>query len=211
MAVCLRAPPLGFQPKIPIYRTSLSLLDLLQTPADTDVTFRKSISGVVAMTERFGIQDHDAQLTQHAAQNPTPQGTFQNISGGDYYVPPDSGSTPSYSSSSTGYVGSSAPAFTGPYIKGFIAPVLLALFFGPFGLFYTTWKGALVLLLLCGLAGVAMGGLNFVNNDVVIFQLSIVARPVSIVWTILARRAYNRREIARHAASLGANQVDAEK
>ena len=163
------------------------------------------------MTERFGIQDHSAQLTQHALQNPTPQGTFQNISGGDYYLPPDNSSSTSYSGDCSDYVVSSAPAFTGPYTKGFIAPVLLALLFGPFGLFYTTWKGALVLLLLCGLAGLAMAGPHFVNNDVVIFQLSLVARPVSIVWAIFARRAYNRREIARHTASMEVELPETEK
>jgi hypothetical protein len=163
------------------------------------------------MTERFGIQDHSPQLTQHALQNPTPQGTFQNISGGDYYSPPAGDSSPGYSGDSSDYIGSSVPAFTGPYTKGYIAPVMLALLFGPFGLFYTTWKGALVLLLLCGLAGLAMAGPNFVNNDVIIFQLSLVARPVSIVWTIFARRAYNRREIARYAASEEPKILETEK
>jgi hypothetical protein len=157
------------------------------------------------MTERFGIQDHSPQLTQHAPQNPTPQSTFQNISGGDYYSPPAHNFSPGYSG------GSSVPAFTGPYTKGYIVPVMLALLFGPFGLFFTTWKGALFLLLLFGMAGFAMAGPNFVNNDVVIFELSLVARPVSIVWTIFARRAYNRRELARYAASEGTKILETEK
>jgi hypothetical protein len=147
------------------------------------------------MVERFGIQDHDARLTQHAQQNPTNSSGFQNLGGGDAAAP---------SSPSGGY-------FPGPRMiiatfravhegrkripKRMWLGIVLALVFGPFGLIYATWTGAVVLTGLTILAGFIRGGGHWaaLDSDGVmqpIWRLAVVA---AVLWMIMAIRAHNAR------------------
>ena len=134
------------------------------------------------MTERFGIQDHDRQAGPQTMQNPTNPGTFQNISGGG-----DGG----MSWGTLGRFGggwSPDPnwrGYEGPFVpreKKLLVAIILAGIFGPFGLAYTTWRGAGVMLLLAGIcARITSGG-----NDGWVWPAMVVG---SIAWTIFAARA----------------------
>jgi hypothetical protein len=147
------------------------------------------------MTERFGIQDHDPRLTQHAQQNPTNQGTFRNIGDGGADTPPPS---------------PSGGDFPGPRLifatlralraarklrrRNLVIAAVLALIFGPFGMIYTTWMGAAIVFGLSALAGyVRGGGMAALDNDVVMQPIWRYAVIVSVIWTLLAARAHNAR------------------
>lgn len=147
------------------------------------------------MVERFGIQDHDPQQTQHALQNPTNQGSFQNISGpgGDYPQ------TVQY----TGRVANFTTwdiiklLWKGPPIpqpKSMVKAVLLAFFFGPFGLVYASRIGGLVMFGLTALAGfVRGGGMNGLDSDSVMGPIWKLAVAGSIVWAVISVRTRNAR------------------
>ena len=145
------------------------------------------------MTEVFGIQDHDPQVTQHAQQNPTNQGTFANIGDGGADIPP---------------LSPSGGAFPGPRLiittlravhagrqrrrRSLIIAAVLALIFGPFGMIYTTWRGAAIVFGLTALAGyVKGGGMAALENDAVMQPIWRYAVIVSVIWTLLVGRAHN--------------------
>jgi hypothetical protein len=149
------------------------------------------------MVQRFGIQDHDTGIQSTRHQNPTAQGSFQNLGGGD-------GFTSNYSGPSS-VIYNAQSAYDGPRSKGMIASVLLALFFGPFGLAYTTFRGAAIVLGLLILAGVIRGGgFGGLDHDSVMEPLWKIAVVVSVAWTIYAGKQFNAREIERDAAKKAA-------
>ncbi len=141
------------------------------------------------------MQDHDAQLTQHALQNPTSTSKAQNIGGADANAPAHSargGGLPSFSLLVS--VIRLLLANSRLRRKKLPVAVILALVFGPFGLAYTTWIGAAIMTALTALAGFARGGsMAAVGNDAVMQPIWKCAVVVSVVWTILAARAHNAR------------------
>jgi hypothetical protein len=156
--------------------------------------------------ERFGIQDHDAQVTNHALQNPTNAGSWANIGGGD-----DSAWTSSGSFANTSGGGGYGPAsvtYSGmpvladiPRSKTIVIAVILALVFGPFGVAYTSFIGAVVLFGVTALAGIATGGVRALDNDAIMVPIWRVMVVVSVIWTVIAARRFNAREKARWEAN----------
>ncbi len=59
---------------------------------------------------------------------------------------------------------------------------LLALFFGPLGMLYTTVGGALVMLILSGIVGTITAGIGLA-----------VTWPICILWSCLAAAGHNNR------------------
>jgi len=84
------------------------------------------------MSERFGIPDHSPQhAPDHSLQNPTAQGSWPNIGGGGDGAWP---TTPTYGGGGGGTHGAL------PYVpdspKSTTFAVVLAMLFGPLGLFF---------------------------------------------------------------------------
>jgi hypothetical protein len=146
------------------------------------------------MVERFGMQDHDAQLTQHALQNPTNRSSFQNIDGGeaDAAAPTSGGYFPGPRMIVAAMQGVHAGRRLRP--RGMLFGIVLALIFGPFGLIYASWTGALVLTGLTAAAGyITGGGMAALDSDTImqpIWRLAVVA---SVIWMIVAIRTHNAR------------------
>lgn len=147
------------------------------------------------MVERYGIQDHDAQLTQHALQNPTNASSFQNIGGSDGNAAPQP--------ASGGYFPGPRmiiAVLRGVHAGGRLRPrsmwlgIVLALIFGPFGMIYISWTGAVVLTGLTVVAGYIHGGsMAALDRDSImepIWRLAVIA---SVVWMFIAIRAHNSR------------------
>jgi hypothetical protein len=136
------------------------------------------------MVERYGIQDHDKGVQSTRFQNPTNQGTITNIGGG--------GDDAAYAprSSPRAWIGDGHTEYT-PTEKSLVKTILLALVFGPFGLAYTTLRGAAVVFGLMILAGIVRGGFDGLGNDAVMIPIWRVAVVASVVWTIIARRTHN--------------------
>jgi hypothetical protein len=136
------------------------------------------------MAERFGIQDHDQGIGSTREQNPTNAGSFQNISGGG-------GEGLSWGTQG-GFTGgwvpdSNARGYEGPYVprgKNLLIATILALVFGPFGLAYTTLRGAGLMIVAIGLAGAAAGR----AGDAFVWPIGVIA---SVAWTICAARMRN--------------------
>ena len=87
------------------------------------------------MSERFGIPDHASQhAPDHATQNPTAQGSWgQGASAADGGWPPSQPAAPGSAQ------GNYTPMTFAPRRKSFIAAIVLAMLFGPFGLFYVSF------------------------------------------------------------------------
>lgn len=96
------------------------------------------------MSERFGIPDHAPQhAPDHAAQNPTAQGSW-GLGGGaaDAGWPPSQ--APTGGSGGGSYGGSYAPMNVAPRRKSFKVAIVLAMLFGPLGLFYVSFLNGVV-------------------------------------------------------------------
>ena len=96
------------------------------------------------------------------------------------------------------------PVYSGPSYKGMIRAVLLAMIFGPFGLFYVSWKSACILLLVAGAAIMALGGVQGFSSDVVLTPVTFVARTVSTIWAVVVCIMYNRRALREYEATSSA-------
>lgn len=87
------------------------------------------------MSERFGIPDHAPQhAPDHAAQNPTSQGSW-----GQSTSAADEGWPPSQAPAGGPGRGSYTPMTFAPRRKSFITAIVLAMLFGPLGLFYVSF------------------------------------------------------------------------
>ena len=92
------------------------------------------------MSERFGIPDHSPQhAPDHSLQNPTPQGSWGQDTGGSDW-PSSAAPSPSYAAPSHGGGGSYSPGVSvvDPR-KSIKAAIVLAMVFGPLGLFYVSF------------------------------------------------------------------------
>jgi hypothetical protein len=136
------------------------------------------------------------------------------------YVPPPassggwSASAPSYSGGGGGGVGYSGySGYSGPRTKSYILSTLLTMIFGPFGLFYATAKGDLVLLFflfgfpaIMGFLGLAPGvpqaghPLAMLNNEPVMENMWSVSVFCSVIWSLIAVMRYNRKVKASNKA-----------
>jgi hypothetical protein len=123
------------------------------------------------------------------------------------YVPPP---MPSYDApvyGSPGPVGSGGGfvAHSGPRRKGYFFPLILALLFGPLGLFYTSGKGALAMLLFLvgvpvGLSVIGVLPFGSVNHPFAVLDHSSVMDGMwkisvvfSMVWAAVAVNRHNAR------------------
>jgi hypothetical protein len=139
--------------------------------------------------------------------NPTPSYVPPSSGGGDYYAP--TSSSPAYGG---WYGGGAAAAYSGPWRKSYILAIIFAVLFGPLGLFYTSKKGALIMLLF--LIGVPVGlnaFMQYSNGSVIspfgILEHSVVMDPmlritggICVIWTVVAARRFNKALKASKAA-----------
>jgi hypothetical protein len=92
------------------------------------------------MSERFGIPDHSPQhAPDHSLQNPTAQGSWNNIGGGGDGAWP---TTPTYGGGGGGGVHGAMPYIDTPHST--TTAVALAMLFGPLGLFYVGFLHGLI-------------------------------------------------------------------
>src|SRR5262245_13139931 len=103
-----------------------------------------------------------------------------------------------YQSPAPGGNASAGPAYTGPphpgNPKSMIAAVLLPALLGPLGLFYASWKAAVVLIALLVVVPMATG----TGDDGAIMYLALAASIVaSVVWSVIAVWRYNSNVRAR--------------
>ncbi len=146
------------------------------------------------MSERFGIPDHDAQIPDHAPQNPTPQGSFGGTGGFDVpaYNPPiyggGGGTAGTYNAYST---------YTPRRLlkRSMIVGVVLATVLGPLGLFYVNLLNGIVALVifvpvirfLAAIIGVRPGG------DMTAVALVVIMWCITIPWSIIGVKIHNAR------------------
>ena len=84
------------------------------------------------------------------------------------------------------------PAYNGPVYrpyKSMVAAAALPILFGPLGLFYASPKGAVIVIAALFAIPMATGSLD---NPAVIVPLLQGSYVVSIVWSLVAIRAYNK-------------------
>jgi hypothetical protein len=119
------------------------------------------------------------------------------------YVPP---SGPGFGGGGQVPVQYTGTIATGPRKKGYIVALILALFFGPLGLFYASKKGALILLailatvpLVLSFGGMLPGGVP--RNPFEVWSYDFVMDPiwavlvvVSAIWAIFGVRAFNKAQ-----------------
>ena len=74
------------------------------------------------------------------------------------------------------------------------APVRLALVFGPFGVVYTSFIGAVVLFALTALVGIQTGGVRALDNDAIMVPIWRVMVVISVLWTVVAALRFNARQ-----------------
>lgn len=123
------------------------------------------------MTERFGIQDHDKQITQHA-----PQGTTDSVAGGGPQVNM-----------------SAARGDATVYRKNIPLAVIMAVLCGPIGLMYVSPLVSLLLLVGVGVS-VFAGGIPGAA------AAWAIAHAASIPLAVYFGRQFNRTFDAQTAA-----------
>lgn len=151
------------------------------------------------MSERFGIPDHSPQhAPDHSLQNPTPQGSWgQNIGGSDW---------PSYAAPSPGGGGggtySPGISVVDPR-KSIKAAIVLAMVFGPLGLFYVSvLNGAAATLVVVPIAReVALAVTPRLGGGVDPLVIAIAMMwSLTVPWAIIGANWRNRK-LDRRASS----------
>jgi len=124
------------------------------------------------------------------------------------YYPPSPAPT-YYPQSSGSYNGATQSAgygsgYTGPRKKSYVLAFILALLFGPLGLFYASKKGALIMLVLLFVVPItlaAMGAYPFVSpsNPLRVIQYDRVMNPMyssclffCVIWSVAGVLRHNR-------------------
>ena len=139
--------------------------------------------------ERFGMPDHAPRHDQ-PMQSTTPQGSFANIGGGDWSAPQSSGAT-GYGGGG-GYV-SHANVPLDP-IKKIPVVVILAILFGPLGLFYVgLLHGVIALFTVIPIARSIGLPLAAPLNVDPVYAVVATIWCITVPWAIVATRARNRR------------------
>lgn len=142
------------------------------------------------MSERFGIPDHAPQhAPDHSLQNPTAQGGWQNIGGGSDGAWP-APTAPTYG----GGGGGGVPFVVVDTPHKTTTAVVLAILFGPLGLFYIGFlHGVLALFTVIptartiGLSMTAMLGGN------PLWMVLVSMWCITVPWSIIGVRWRNRR------------------
>jgi hypothetical protein len=92
-----------------------------------------------------------------------------------------------------------------PRPKNYLLAVILSFFFGPFGLFYASKKGSLVLLILLfgvpyTLASLGAYGpafhrqpLEIIGRDAVMNRFWVLAVMISLAWSVVGVMRYNKQ------------------
>src|SRR5689334_10858386 len=160
------------------------------------------------MSERFGIPDHSPQhAPDHSLQNPTSLGSWGSSSGGsDWSSGQNSAPTGSWGSGSTASawsgaatnVGSGALTAGSPpdRTKKIKTAIVLAMIFGPLGLFYVgILHGVAALFIVMPVvraialnAASAFGG----HVDPLVFAIPLIW-SITVPWAIIVSRLKNRK------------------
>lgn len=143
------------------------------------------------MSERFGIPDHAPQhAPDHALQNPTATGSWHNIGGGDGAWPTPA--APTYGGAGTGHVAVPYVRVDTPHRT--TTAVVLAVLFGPLGLFYIGFlHGVVALFTVIPIArNVALTLAATTGIDRVWLAL-IAMWCITVPWAIVGVRWRNRR------------------
>lgn len=82
--------------------------------------------------------------------------------------------------------------------KSYFLGVLLTVFMGPVGLFYSSKTGAVILLIAVGAAVI------YAAPDLRVFVWQLLGALASVIWTVLAISVHNRRAAATDAKNLDA-------
>jgi hypothetical protein len=143
------------------------------------------------MSERFGIPDHAPQhAPDHAPQNPTAQGSWGQPSGGSDWASP---TPPTYSGGYGGGYGGTV--WVDPH-KSVKTAVVLAMLFGPLGLFYVgVLNGVVALFVAVPLARELTFALVFaLGGRIEPFPAIIpILWSITVPWAILGARWRNRK------------------
>ncbi len=157
-----------------------------------------------AMSERFGIADHDAQIPDHAPANPTPSYPVGGMGGDFGYPAPAPPVYGGYSGgSSGGYSGGYSGSLGGTYVprrlrkRSMILAVILATVLGPLGLFYVNFLSGVAALFVVPFAvrflafAVALeyGG----GMDMVVRLAVPILWGITIPWSIIGVLVHNAR------------------
>jgi hypothetical protein len=145
------------------------------------------------MSERFGIPDHSPQhAPDHSLQNPTAQGNWNNIGGGGDGAWP---ATPTYGGGGGGG-GTYVPM---PYIDTphrTTMAVVLAMLFGPLGLFYVgILQGMIALFTVIPLTEriTRIIAPTFGGDSNLAWTALVVMWCITVPWAIAGVRWRNRR------------------
>ena len=131
--------------------------------------------------------------------NPTPSWVPQQIGGGGWAP-----STPAPSGGG-GNAGQVATVPWTPKPKSYVLGLILSAIFGPFGLFYASKKGALIVFLLMLAVPVALASmgaygpafhrqpLEIIGRDAVMNRFWTLAVFSSLIWAAIGVRGYNKK------------------
>jgi hypothetical protein len=151
------------------------------------------------MSERFGIPDHDAQLPDHAPQNPTPSDPVGGMGGFEFptYGPPAYAGAPAGS-----YAGASAVPYVRPK-RSMILAVVLATVLGPLGLFYVnilSGIAAMVIIPVVVRTLAFMVAFELGGDMNTVYRLAVpILWCITIPWSIVGVKIRNARiDRARH-------------
>jgi len=143
------------------------------------------------MSERFGVPDHAPQHDQ-PLQNPTPQGSWANIGGGDDGAAPAPAAPVGYG----GPVGYAGPIQVVDRPKSVGVAEVLAMLFGPLGLFFVGFLHGLVALFvvvpMARTIGLKIVDLLGGRVDRVL-AVVLVMWCITVPWAILGTKWRNRR------------------
>jgi len=141
------------------------------------------------MSERFGIPDHDAQIPDHALQNPTPSDPVGGMGG--FQVP--AYSPPIYAGGMAGTYGTYIPRKM--LKRSMTLAVVLATVLGPLGLFYVNILNGIAALVivptvirhLAFFIGLRPGG------DMSTLTILLIMWCITVPWSIVGVKIHNGR------------------
>ena len=147
------------------------------------------------MSDRFGIPDHAPQhAPDHATQNPTPQGSWGHDSSATdaAWSPSQTRSQATSGSGSASYT----PVVYAPTPKSVTVAIVLAMVFGPLGLFYASVLNGIVALFVVvplarglGLTVVAALGGRIEPLTAVVAAMWCITVP----WAVIGVRRRNKK------------------
>jgi hypothetical protein len=144
------------------------------------------------MSERFGIPDHSPQhAPDHSLQNPTAQGDWHNVGGGSDGAWP---AAPTYGGGGGGVHGAMPHVADTPHSTKMA--VVLAMLFGPLGLFYVGFLHGLIALftVIPVTRSIALSIVATLGADSSRVWIALVVMwCITVPWAIVGVRLRNRR------------------